>query len=164
MTWYYLSVTLHVLAALLWLGGMMFLAAVGAPVLRQVDSAVLRAELFRKLGVQFRAVGWAAIVVLLVTGVSNLWLRGWLRSDVILTRGFWLAPFGRMLLFKLVAVFLMLIIQATHDFRQGPRASQTVPGSPAALRFRRRAALLARVNALIGVALIYFAVRLARGG
>ncbi len=164
MTWYHLSVTLHVLAAMLWLGGMMFLAVVGAPVLRQVDSAVLRAELFRKLGMQFRAVGWAAIVVLLVTGVTNLWLRGWLHSDSILTRSFWQASFGRMLLFKLIAVLTMLIIQASHDFHHGPRAAQTVPGSPAALRFRRRAALFARVNALVGVALIYFAVRLARGG
>ena len=35
MSWtYYLIVTLHVLAALLWLGGMFFLGLVGAPALR----------------------------------------------------------------------------------------------------------------------------------
>ena len=33
---YYLSVTLHLLAALSWLGGIFFLALVGAPVLRAV--------------------------------------------------------------------------------------------------------------------------------
>jgi uncharacterized membrane protein len=164
MTWYYLSVTLHVLAAMLWLGGMMFLAAVGAPVLRQVDSVSLRAELFKKLGTRFRTVGWAAIAVLLVTGVTNLWLRGFLRADVILTPHFWAAPFGRMLLLKLLAVLAMLVIQAMHDFRHGPHASRLLPGSPEALRFRQRAARFARVNALIGIVLVYFAVRLARGG
>jgi len=40
---YYLNVTIHVLAAMVWLGGMLFFAAVGAPVLRKVESPQLRA-------------------------------------------------------------------------------------------------------------------------
>src|SRR5690606_8596520 len=83
MTGLYLtSVTIHVLAALLWLGGMFFLAAVGAPVLRKVEPPSLRAELFQKLGEQFRRVGWAAIGVLIVTGIINLYFRGLLRAEV----------------------------------------------------------------------------------
>ena len=39
---YWLSVTVHVLAAMLWLGGTFFLAAVGAPVLRKVEPPALR--------------------------------------------------------------------------------------------------------------------------
>src|SRR5690554_4486628 len=50
MSLYHLNVTLHVLAALLWLGGMFFLAVVGAPVLRKVEPAALRARLFQELG------------------------------------------------------------------------------------------------------------------
>lgn len=46
---YFLCVTLHVLAAFLWLGGIFFLAAVGAPVLRMVEPPSLRAELFHRL-------------------------------------------------------------------------------------------------------------------
>ena len=42
MTLYNLVVTLHVLAALFWLGGMFFLALVGAPVLRAVEPPELR--------------------------------------------------------------------------------------------------------------------------
>ena len=34
---YYINVTIHVLAAMLWLGGMFFLGAVGAPVLRAIE-------------------------------------------------------------------------------------------------------------------------------
>ena len=75
MTLYHLSVTLHVLAAMLWLGGMLFLAAVGAPVLRQVEPPALRAQLFRTLGQQFRTVGWIAILTLVVTGVGNLYFK-----------------------------------------------------------------------------------------
>ena len=39
MSWYYLNVTAHVFAALLWLGGMFFLATVGAPVLPGLSDA-----------------------------------------------------------------------------------------------------------------------------
>ena len=154
--------TLHVLAAMLWLGGMLFLAAVGAPVLRKVEPAALRAQLFGTLGRQFRVVGWAAIVTLIITGFGNLYFKGMM--PLLGSPEFWSSPLGRTLRLKLGAVVAMLAIQAVHDFRDGPRASRVLPGSPEAVRFRRRAAHFARVNALLGIVLVYFAVRLARGG
>jgi copper resistance protein D len=164
MSLYMLSVTLHVLAALLWLGGMFFLAAVGAPVLRTVEPAELRAQLFRRLGEQFRLVGWIAIGVLLVTGFANLHFRGMLSGELLTSGAFWATPYGRSLAWKLGAVAGMLVLQAIHDFRHGPAAGRLVPGSAAALKMRRRAALLARVNAVLGIVLVIAAVRLARGG
>lgn len=163
-TVYMLNVTLHVLAALLWLGGMFFLGAVGAPVLRKVESPQLRQQLFKELGSQFRLVGWACIVVLLVTGTLNLWFRGLLDWYVLGSAEFWGTRYGRTLAAKLVLVVLMLGIQMVHDFRHGPRASLLTPGSPEALRMRRWAMWMARVNAILGVVLVYYAVRLARGG
>lgn len=160
MTLYLLNVTLHLLAALLWLGGMFFLAAVGAPVLRKVEPPALRAELFRKLGEQFRTVGWIAIAVLVLTGFGNLYFRGLLRWDP----GFWGSGYGQTLAWKLGAVAVMITISALHDFVFGPAASRLEPGSAPALALRRRAALLARVNAGVGLVLVFVAVRLARGG
>jgi hypothetical protein len=61
-------------------------------------------------------------------------------------------------------VAVMLVVQGTHDFALGPAASRERPGSPRALQLRRRAAWLARVNAIIGLILVAAAVRLARGG
>jgi copper resistance protein D len=75
------SVTLHVLAAMFWLGGMFFLGFVGAPVLRHVQPPEPRQQLFNTLGVRFRALGWWAVAVLLATGVLNLRYRGWLAWD-----------------------------------------------------------------------------------
>lgn len=163
MSLYYLNVTLHVLAALLWLGGMFFLAAVGAPVLRRVEPPSLRAELFAALGRQFRTVGWAAIGVLLVTGVLNLHFRGLLRAEALLAAAFWASAYGQALAWKLGAVAVMVVFSAIHDFIHGPAAARLEPGSPAALATRRRAALLARVNVVVGVVLVLAAVRLSRG-
>lgn len=161
---FYLNVTLHVLAALIWLGGMLFLAAVGAPVLRKVEPRQLRATLFKELGGQFRLVGWTAIGVLLVTGFLNLWFRGFLNWATLGSASFWATRYGQSLAAKLVCVTLMLSIQAVHDFRHGPRASRLDPTSAEAQRMRWWAAWLARINTGIGVVLVYFAVRLARGG
>ena len=165
MGWpYYTSVTLHVLAAMLWLGGMLFLGAVGAPALRAVEPPALRARLFAEIGARFRGVGWACIAVLLVTGVANLWFRGWLRGPepAVLQGTFWRTGTGVALALKLGAVVLMVANSAVHDFVIGPRAGHLTPGSPEAVRVRTRAALMARVNALVGVGLVIAAVRLAR--
>lgn len=158
------SVTVHVLAAFLWLGGMFFLAAVGAPVLRAVEPAALRARLFEQLGYRFRTVGWIAVAVLVATGLLNLHLVGVLRWERLSDPALWGSPYGRALAWKLAAVTVMIVVSAVHDFIHGPRASRLVPGSPDARRSRRRASWLARVNAVVGVVLVVAAVRLARGG
>jgi copper resistance protein D len=164
MSLYYLSVTLHVLAALLWLGGMFFFALVGAPALRRVEPPSLRAELFRELGERFRSVGWIAIGVLVVTGVTNLYLGGMLVWELWSSAAFWSSPYGTSLAWKLTAVTLMVGLSALHDFVMGPAAARQVPGSPGALRARRGASWMGRANAVLGIILVVAAVRLARGG
>ncbi len=164
MSPYYLNVTLHVLAALFWLGGIFFLAVVGAPVLRAVEPPALRAELFRRLGRQFRVAGWSALAVLLVTGVGNLYFRGVLSWSVLGSTRFWGTPFGTALAWKLGCVLVMLVAQAVHDFAIGPAASALQPGSARAQALRRQAAWTARINVVVGLVLVIAAVRLARGG
>lgn len=163
-TLYYINVTIHVLAAMLWLGGMFFLGVVGAPVLRAVEPPALRQQLFQQLGTRARSLGWWAIAVLLITGTLNLHFRGWLHWDGVLGSGdFWRSATGVALAIKLAAVTTMVIVSAVHDFILGPMAGRLRAGSPEALAFRRRAALLARGNALLGIVIVVAAVRLARG-
>jgi putative copper export protein len=161
---YYANVTVHLLAAILWLGGMLFLGIVGAPLLRALEPAELRQQLFHRIGLRFRTVGWWAIGVLLLTGVVNLHYRGWLQWSAVGSADFWGTPVGGALAMKLGAVALMIMGSAVHDFALGPAAGRAVAGSPKALLLRRRAALLARINALLGIVVVIAAVRLARGG
>ncbi len=164
-TLYLINITVHVLAAMFWLGGMFFLGVIGAPILRGVEPASLRQKLFNDLGVRFRTAGWIAIAVLLATGIGNLYFHGWLAwSDVLGSADFWRSSAGRLLALKLTAVGTMLAVSAVHDFVSGPAASREVPGSHAANALRRRAAMLARVNALVGVFVVVVAVRLTRVG
>ncbi|HKK08587.1 MAG TPA: DUF4149 domain-containing protein [Gemmatimonadota bacterium] len=162
---YLLNVTVHVLAAMLWLGGMFFLAVVGGPALRGIEDPALRGRLYSAIGRGFRRAGWGAILVLVATGVGNLAFRGLLARSVLGSGRFWAGPFGRTLAWKLVAVTGMVVVSAVHDFVLGPAASRAArEGDPRARALRARAAWLARINAGLGVVVVVLAVRLARGG
>jgi putative copper resistance protein D len=160
---YFITVTVHVLAALVWLGGMLVFALI-APLLRAIPDDSLRAGLFDALGRRFRAVGWVCIVALLASGVGQLQMRGWWGFDVWGSREFLTTPLGISLVAKLALVFVMVAIQAIHDFWLGPKAGRALVGSLEARALRRRAAHLARANAFLGLVLVYVAVRLGRGG
>ena len=103
-----------------------------------------------------------AIGALVATGTLNLHFSSALYR--LNDAGFWGTRYGHALAWKLAAVAAMVTISAVHDFVLGPRASSLRPGTPEALRARGRAAWLARINAIVGIAVVAAAVRLARGG
>jgi uncharacterized membrane protein len=161
-TLYHATVFVHVLSAVVWLGGMFGLAVL-APILRKTDDPAARQRIFQAVGSRFRTVGWICIVLLVVTGIAQLQFRGWWGWVIWGSADFWRTNVGHDLAAKLGLVTLMFVLQAVHDFRDGPRAGRIDPTSEEARRLRKRAALLARVNAVLGVGVIWFAVALVRG-
>jgi len=135
---------LHVVAAITWVGGMLFLALVLVPATRREDPR-LRTHLFHVVGLRFRTVGWIALGVLVATGIGNLWL-----NPALLTvpRLHW----------KLGLVVVALLLAVLHDFVLGPRASR--PGADPSVRVR--ASWLARVNVLIVLVIVALGLSLLR--
>jgi hypothetical protein len=117
---YQLSVFLHLLSAMIWIGGMLLLALAVVPTTRAVPPAE-RAALFGAVGRRFRAIGWACIGVLIVTGAINSVCRG-VTWENVLTAALWGSPFGTSLALKLGVVAVMLGLSASHDFVIGPRS------------------------------------------
>ena len=111
-----LLVWLHVLAAVSWIGGTIFLSVVLVPVLRREPFASQRALLFRTIARRFRAVVWGAIAVLLFTGLPLLHQRGIPIAD----------PSGwpMILVAKLGLVTILLLLTLTHDLIPGPRVGR----------------------------------------
>lgn len=161
---YLVSVWIHILAAMVWIGGMSFLVLVVVPWLRRggrTDAAVF----LRETGERFRNVGWSCFLLLLTTGTFNLWFRGVRLSDF--TRPEWLASsFGKTVLVKLGAFTLALTISGIHDFVLGPRATRAIAANPRSLdaeRARKSASLLGRVNVALALITVAAAVMLVRG-
>ncbi len=160
MNLHLLNLTVHILAAFVWIGGMLFLTLVAALALRGVEPSV-RARVFSLVGRQFRWVGWVCIAVLIVTGIFNLRYYG-VGLEQLTFASFWSTPFGSRLAIKGVLVVVMLALSALHDFMLGPRsiASATRPGSGSGAR--KLASWLARLNLVLGILVVAVAVELAR--
>jgi len=173
MLLYQLSVLLHILSAIIWVGGMFFLALVVVPVARGLPPAE-RAALFGAVGRRFRTVGWVCIGVLLVTGMVNMSYRG-VTLENVFTAELWGSPFGSTLALKLAVVVVLLILSVVHDFVLGPRSVRVLErigqGTPAeqgasahlAERMRRQASMLGRVEGLLALLVIALAIMLVRG-
>lgn len=134
---------IHVLAAMVWIGGMFFVALVLVPVVRSLNDPPLRARLFHQAGVRFRTVGWITLALLLASGLGNLWLRPYLLT---------LPRFH----VKLGLVVVALALSAIHDFGLGPRAGR--PGADP--RLRTWASWLARANVLVVLVIVLLGLAL----
>jgi uncharacterized membrane protein len=162
---YLLSVWLHIMAAIVWVGGTIFFVVVLVPAIRRAEFAGVGARLVRWSGLRFRWVAWFCFGLFLLTGVWNLLARGigWRQLQDPL---FWQSSFGRTLAFKLIAVGAIVTISAFHDFSVGPRAAaawQADARSAESSRLRHQAVSLGRLNLLLALAAIALGVILVRG-
>ena len=165
-TLYTISVFIHIISVTVWIVGMFFLVLVLIPVLRRDEFRPLFPAIFHQAGLRFRVVGWASLILLILTGTFNLAYRGFGFADLMSGRLFD-GPFGRTLFMKLIAVALILVISIIHDFWIGPRASALVredPLSPKGISMRRAAVILGRLNFLLALLVVLLAVMLVRGG
>ena len=111
-----LLVWLHVLAAVSWIGGTIFLSVVLMPVLKREPFASQRSLLFRTVARRFRVVVWGAIAILLLTGFPLLHQRG----IPIMNPSGW----PMILSVKLGLVAILLLLTLAHDLIIGPRAGR----------------------------------------
>jgi len=154
-----LLVWLHVLAAVTWIGGTIFLSAVLVPVLRGEAFALQRSLLFRTTARRFRAVVWSAIAVLLLTGPLLLHQRGIPITD----------PSGwpTVLAAKLGLVAVLLMLTLIHDLIVGPRVGRILR-LPVESRSKMDQVLvlwapwLARFSLVLALVILFAAVALVR--
>ncbi len=131
-----MTVYLHVLAAATWVGGnLLFVAA--APLLRREAP-----HAFRVLGRVFRAVSWAAVAVLVLTGLHFL-SAGW-------------DPRRGVLPWKLALVGAAVLLKAAHDFWIAPQAARQRGV------FVFLAMGIARLTLALQLAILYLSTRLVR--
>ncbi len=138
-----LALWLHVMSAIIWIGGMLFVALVAVPAMGTLADVPLRARLLRELGLRSRAVSWIAIGFLILTGLINLWAYPFLLES---PRFLW----------KVGLVVWALMLSALHDFVLGPRAS----GPDADPDARTHASWVARINAVVVLVIVLLSLSL----
>jgi putative copper resistance protein D len=119
---------LHLLAAVVWIGGLLFHLLVVVPTLTRVTSERERLRLGLSLEARFRAVMWPAVGVVLLTGLYNV-MNIFYATAV--AGGQVPSAFVQILGLKLLLVVLMIAVQSVQQFVIRPRRLALLGGIPA---------------------------------
>lgn len=141
---YLVSVWLHVLAAMTWVGGMVVFVTALMPFFRGQPETT-RAAFLQDFGRRFHAVTWVCFSLMLVTGAFNLWMRG-VRAGDFLRPEWHASSFGQLVLAKVTLVLLAVVISSLHERVTG----------------RGQARWLGRLTLLLGLAIVWVAVLMVR--
>lgn len=162
---YQLLVWIHILAAMTWIGGAVFLVVVLAPVLRSPQCRDMAGSLLRVTGGRLRTMGWVCLGTLVTTGTALLQYKGVLLADLA-NPNFYRSSFGQSIGTKLLLVAIILGLSLWHDIWVGPRARdlmEEAPRSPQAMQARRQAGWMGRITLLLGLIVVLLAVFIVRG-
>ena len=108
---------LHILAMSIWVGGMFYIMLVEVPVLRSNLGASDFSSNMTLLGKRFQKVGWVLLIILLMTGLSNIMLEDSI-ADMMKNENYL-----NSIVVKLILFTLMVINTAIHTFYLGPKMS-----------------------------------------
>jgi putative copper resistance protein D len=162
MGWAGLVLWLHVMAAMFWVGGQLFLVLVVLPVLRQEVAEAERVRIVAAAGRRFAALSGVALAVLVVTGPLNAIAHGISQSTLNNT------TWGHVLAAKVVLVIVMLALTATHGVYYGRKLERlhVAAGPNVALAGQRQAlqrqsARVSALNLVLNLVIVALAVWLA---
>lgn len=156
---YFVSVYIHILAAIIWVGGMIFLPLILLPSIKNNPE---KAALIHTVGLKLRTVGWVVLFMLFLTGLFNMYYR----QVELSWNGLTNSPFGKMVLYKLILFFSTVLIGAVHDFYIGTTATRLwmQGGNEKKVHnFRLWARWAGRINLLLALLAVGIGVALARG-
>ena len=161
MSFRVLILFLHVLAVLIWVGGLAYQVIVVAPLAGRGTADVAALRIGLGCEARFRAVMWPAVGVALFTGLVNV-MNVW---NSLRQAGASLpAPFVSLLVIKLLLVAAMILLQAGQQFVVYPRrlglAVQSGPDPVALAVWQRRARWLHLATVGLAVPVILCALLL----
>ena len=150
MTASLVSVWLHLLGAVVWIGGVMYQAHVLVPAARR-NAAVPLTEMLRR----GRRVTWVAIALVVLTGFYNVTLLGPL--DRALQSGAAL-----LLALKFMLVLAAVGVAGQRDFAQVPRLARALATGEDASPALSAIAWMDRVVLLLAVVIVYLGLAVSR--
>ncbi len=114
---------LHVIAAVVWIGGNLIIALVIVPYFRKSLPPVQRVQILAEIGKRFEPVVWCCVGVLFFTGIFNIFMSGVLTTTAPPEL---IGAFMRTLFIKLMLFVVLIILTALHGFVFGPKMSAAI--------------------------------------
>lgn len=148
---------LHILAATVWVGPQVFLAAAAIPAVRTIEDAKERARVMRIITTRFGYLAWGAMVVLVITGIGNIYEND-LSTDYLFNHNW-----GTIFEVKMMLVIATVALTALHSFVIGPRMvrlQESVSGEAQLAPMRRLSIVISGANGMIALGIIFCAALL----
>lgn len=164
---YFLNVWIHILAAAVWTGGLIYTAAVVVPfaLSHPIEE---RQRILRGLARRFRWIAWGSMSVLILTGIGNLVLRLTPIKFSQILNGELFNPdkverlIAIWLPWKVMLVIVMIGLMAFHDITS-IRSAKRHRGNPDGAPGNRMGSRAAAIATLVAILVLYVSVRLVRG-
>ncbi|PYP86456.1 MAG: hypothetical protein DMF61_13305 [Blastocatellia bacterium AA13] len=164
---YQLCVFIHILMAAVWIGGLIYTAAIVVPFAVGHDKEE-RQRILRSFGRRFRPVAWSAAAIGVLTGFGNLLLRLTPIDLHQIISGEIFDPhkvdrfIATWLPWKVAFVVVMLILMLFHDVTS-VQAARKFEGSRDSAPGNRAGTMAASIALIMALFVLYFSVRLVRG-
>ncbi len=155
----------HLVSAIVWIGGQLFILIVLLPIMRSALPRNERTLLFAEVGRRYAIVSWIALTLLVITGILNGQRRGivWERLPD--------STYGRILLAKLILVAIVIAITLVHALYYGRRITeiaeqvQAMDGDDTSMADERQhlqvmSGVLSGVNLLLNLVIVLLAASL----
>ncbi len=152
---------IHIVAVTVWLGPQFFMFLVTVPAVRVIEDPAVRLQVLRIIVTRFGWLAWAAMAIIVLSGVSNLFQQADEFGHVWDTEYRYFQIFST----KMVLVGLMVILTAVHTFVIGPKQlrlqEEMLGDSAEAAGLRRVSIIVSSLTLLISIAVVYAAALLA---
>ena len=148
---------LHILAATIWVGPQVFLFAVAVPAVRTIADAKERARLMRLITTRFGYLAWAAMAVLVITGIGSLFEKDE-GTDFLFDHNW-----GTIFEVKMTLVIATIVLTALHSFVIGPRMLQmqeSASDESQLASMRRVSIIISGINGLLALGILFAAALL----
>ncbi|WP_297888012.1 CopD family protein [Sulfurihydrogenibium sp.] len=143
--------TVHILTATLWIGGMLFMVFVLSPYVRALPNSV---EVFQRVGKRFSIIGtFIGLPILFITGIGNMHNFGITFYDLFNRTSLYASTLHD----KIHLFLLSFILALVHDLYFGPRSHLNE-------KFRVFTRIIGVVNLIVGILIVYLAAKLRFGG
>ncbi len=143
--------TVHIIVASFWIGGMLFMVLVLSPYIRKLPESV---KAYQEVGRRYSRLGTViGLPLLFITGLVNMKNFGFPISELLKPTN----PYTETLQVKFFLFLITFILAIFHDFYLGERSHQSE-------NIKRVTRAVGITNLIIGILIIYFATKLRFGG
>ena len=152
---------IHIVAVAVWLGPQFFMFLVTVPAVRVIEDPEVRLRVMKVIVTRFGWLAWAAMAVIVLSGVSNLFQEADEFGHI------WDSEYRYFQIFstKMVLVGLMVVLTALHTFVIRPKQLRILEemrsDSTEAAGLRRVSIIVSSLTLLVSVAVVYAGALLA---